>query len=83
MWSQGDRSNSSRAILFVDFRVRVEAGSAGLGNDYFGRCGGQIARGDELRNSLGGNGLVFMESWFLSINRNRFIPGIGRISYRM
>lgn len=45
----------------MDFGVEIEAGSALLGNDNVGGCeGGGIVRDDEIRNSLGGDGLMFI-----------------------
>lgn len=55
----GRNSGSTRPILFVDFGVEAKVGSMGLENNKVGGCGGEIARGDEIRNSSGRCGQVF------------------------
>lgn len=41
----------------MDFWEEVKVGNVGLGNDGVGDFRGQVARDDEIRDSLGENGL--------------------------
>lgn len=55
----GRNNGSARKIVLVGFGKEIEASSAELGNNKVGGCGGQMARGDEIRNSVGDDGLMF------------------------
>lgn len=50
-------TGSAKAVLCGFWE---EGGNAGLGYHKVGGCRGLIARGDEIRGSLGDNGLVFI-----------------------